>query len=386
MEAMQMSFHKFEKGASLCPDNPQILSAWAEAQMVVGAQKGRLDYLKEALKKIEKSLDLQPEHPLSWYIYGNCLSELGRYFADPDFYQQAIEKFQSGLSVMRDDALLWYGLAQAHFAIGELQHNALMIEKATRFCARVMEFGGDVNPTIWNDWGIALMKLGVMQQDRQLLQSSLEKFEQAIKRHCEKNDPATIDPQWLYNYGCALDFLGDLLEDERYYERAIKILTQVLVLDPNFHHAKYNLAIAYSHLGEANSDIELLHKADEQFQAILNIDPEDEMAWSDWGVTLIHLARMVEDLSHSEQSLKIYLQAESKLLQAASLGNLGIFYHLSCLYSLLGNYNTAMHYLERAHEAKTLPSIDSLMEDEWLEGLRDTPAFQQFIKEERKSF
>jgi tetratricopeptide (TPR) repeat protein len=379
VDLLQLSFEKFARGDAYHPNHPQIFSSWAEAQMLVGAHLGRLDLLHHAKSKIEASIEIAGDKPRSWYVYGACLNELGRYFGDIQYYHQAIEKFQCGISLDRNHSSLWYGLALSHFAIGDLTNDINMIEKASRYCSKVIEVGGVPFSQFWNDWGVALMRLGDMTQDKLHVESALEKFEKAIKCHCDKYDPSTVEPQWLYNYGCALDFLGDITGDETYYERAVKMLSQTLVLDPNYLHARYNLALALAHLGETVSDLDCLNKAVEHFNIILNADNEDEIAWNDLGVTYLHIAQLINDPGQPEAHYHYYQLAESKLLQAAALGNVHSFYFLSCLYSLSGNYSSAMHYLERSESAAVLPSTTEIMEDEWLEGLRSTPAFQQFM-------
>lgn len=379
VELLQSSFEKFARGDAYHPNHPQILSSWAEAQMLVGAHHSRLELLHHAKAKIEASIEIAADKPRSWYIYGACFNEMGRYFNDVHYYKEAIEKFQCGISIDRNHPPLWYGLALSHFSIGEITGDISTLEKASRYCSKVIECGGDFVPQFWNDWGVALMRLGDMTQERQYVESALEKFEKAIKCHCDKYDATLIDPQWLYNYGCALDFLGDLSGDESYYERSVKMLSQTLILDPNFSHARYNLALALAHLGETVSDLDCLNKAVENFMLIINQDNEDEIAMNDLGITYIHIAELINDPGQPEAHYRYYQMAENKLLHAAALGNVHSYYYLACLYSLTGNYSSALHYLEKSESAKVLPNSTEIMEDEWLEGLRSTPAFQQFM-------
>lgn len=381
VDMIHESFSKFEKADLLHPSHPLILKDWAEAEMHVGSQYGHLGLLHQAEKKILKSLELKPDNPHGWFIYGSCLNELGRYFIDEDYYCAAIEKFQYGISLNRNESLLWYGLALAHFALGDITQDTNFLEKAARYCSHAIEFSEEMFPQFWNDWGITLLKLGEFTHQKPYIEAALEKFEHAIKKHHEEQTLATIDPVWLFNYGCALDYMGDFTEDERFYEKAAQILAQVLVLDPNLKPARYNLALALSHLGEMTSDLESFHKACELFQTIVSQDSEDELVWNDWGVTLLHLAQLIQEPAYPELLQKCYQQAEYKLFQAALLGNIQAYYNLACLYSLIGNYETSLHYLIRAEQAEALPLLEDLLNDEWLDGVRETPAFQTFVNE-----
>jgi tetratricopeptide (TPR) repeat protein len=379
MEHLRLSFEKFEKAHAIEPDNSYVLLRWGEAQMLWASQMDNFDQLQGAKNKIAKSLDTSPENPDAWYVYGNCLIEFGSYFEDEEYYLQAIEKFQYGLSLNQSHSLLWYGLALAYFAIGELRSDFFMIEKSIQLCTRVIEFGGPVSSEFWNHWGVALMKLGEMAYEKKYVEAALDKFEQAIISHGESSGYNSNDLECLYNYGCAWDFLGELTGDASFYEKAIQVLSYVLQHDPTYNNSRYNLALALSHLGELNADIDCFHKSSGLFQELLREDPEDELVWNDWGEILLNLAFLSRDPHHIEYSQKLYEQAENKFLHAIALGYEQAFYNLACLYSLIGNYSASMHYLERAQISHALPSIEDVLHDEWLEGLRNTPVFRHFI-------
>lgn len=381
LQKLEASLLKFAKAYQLDAGHPEILASWAETELFLGVHEERIDLVQSAHAKIVNSLEIQPEDSDAWYIYGSCLNELGHYFSDEDYHNQAIEKFQYGLSLSRQHPLLWYGLAQAHFSLGELTEEQALFEKAVRYCARVVECGEEGFPQFWNDWGVALLKLGEMTQQVAHIELAIEKFEQALKQPIQNIEGEDLDLEWVYNYGCAFDVLGDLKEEPQHFEKAIQILSQVLQLDPNYGLARYNLALALSHLGEAMFDIEHYHKAIEHFQFLIDQNPEDDMIHLDFGMSLISLGLLIHDVHHPEGSQTLYRQAESHLMQTAALGNTQAYYQLAGLYSITGHYDHAMHYLERAQFCDTLPGIEDLLHDEWLEELRQTPSFRQFINE-----
>lgn len=372
---------KFAKAHEMEPDHAQILNCWGEAILYSGAQDERLDLLEDAKSKILASLEIYPEDPNSWYLYGSCLNELGRYFSDEEVYHQAIEKFQYGLSLTRHHPLLWYGLALSNFALGELTEQQSLFEKAVRYCGRVIECGGGEFAQFWNDWGVALLKLAETTEQPAHVESAIEKFEKALKLPVENIEGQDVDLEWVYNYGSAFDLLGELTEEPAHCEKAVQILTQVLQLDPEYTHARYNLALALSHLGEATTDVELYKKSLEHFQILVENDPEDEMIHLDYGMSLTNLALLIYDVHHPEPSQALHRLAENHLMQAAVLGNSQAYYQLAGLYSITGHLDQAMHYLEKAQTFDALPGIDDLLHDEWLEGLRKIPAFRQFINE-----
>lgn len=381
LERIQASFDKFERANACDHDNAVVLSRWGEAQMLAASYTEDLELLRDAETKIALALEISPETPAIWYIYGTCLCELGRYFEDVDYFQQAIVNFENGLSLNDSHTLLHHGMALAHFAIGEMTGNPIMLEKAISNFDRTAELNPHSPPSFWNDWGVALMKLGELTNERKYVEAAAEKFERAISNKIEGALAEDVELEWLYNYGCAMDFLGDFHEEPVYYERAVQVLTHVLQIDPDYSHARYNLALALSHLGELNSDVECFHKAIDLFHALLQQDTEDEMAWNDWGLTLLNLAFLTSDISQVEYCQKLYDDAENKFLHAVALGNIHAFYNLACLYALTNNPTAAMHYLERAEISIALPSVEDIIHDEWLENLRSLPAFRSFISQ-----
>lgn len=378
---IESALAKLEKAYQLEPDHSVILSCWGEIELFLGANQERLDLLQSAKFKIIKSLELHPENPDTWYLYGSSLNELGRYFNDEELYYQSIEKFQYGLSLSRQNPLLWYGLALAHFALGELNGDVKFLEKANRNCAKVIEYGGGILPQFWNDWGVMLLRLAELTNQPSYIESAIEKFERALKQPIAETDFADIDLEWVYNYGCAFDLLGDLTDNPRHFEKAVQILSQVLQLDPNYEHARYNLALSLAHLGEAMCEVEYYYQALEFFYIIVECDPEDDLARVDLGVSLVNLALLIQDAHQPDQAQALYREAEVHLLQAAALGNSQAYYQIAGLYSLAKQFQTAMHYIEKAHLAGSLPPVEDIMHDEWLEAVRQTPAFRQFLNQ-----
>jgi tetratricopeptide (TPR) repeat protein len=382
-QKIEASLEKFAKAYELEPDDPQVLSCWGETELFLGAQEERLDLIQSARAKISRSLELQPDDPNGWYLYGSCLNELGHYFNEERYYHQAIEKLQYGISLTRQHPLLWYGLALSHFALGELTEEQVYFEKAARHCSLVIECGGGILAQFWNDWGVTLLKLAEMTSQSSYVEMAIAKFERALKQPIQnqQEEGADVDLEWVYNYGCAYDLLGDLTEEPRYLEKAVQILTQVLELDPNYIQARYNLALALSHWGESLFDVEPYYKAIEHFQYLLEQDPEDEIVHIDLGMTLTNLALLVYDQHDPERSQALFREAESHFLQSVALGNSSAYYQLAGLYSITENYDQSMHYLERAQNAGTLPVVEDLLHDAWLEGLRQTPSFRHFVSE-----
>lgn len=377
-ELISEAIEKFKKASEIFPDHPVLLGLWAECEILAGSQEDKLDLLRSAERKIKKSVKQIPRNPHIWALYGTCLNELGRYFAEEAYYIKAIEKFQEGLDINDQDPLLWFGLASTFYFLGECRSEAGPIEQAIECFSKVFDLGEDQLPQLWNDWALAYMKLAEFTHNKAHLETSIQKFEQMIQL-IEKIDSTACDEECLYNYGCALDFLGDITEETVHYEKAILALNKALKINPYYAHARYNLAVTLSHLGEATSDIEILHQAVYHFQLIINLDFEDEMACNDCGLALLNIAELVHETTHPERSQAYYDEAEQKFMHALALGFNHAYYNLACLHSLTQNCVTAMHYLELAERSGTLPPLDDMLHDDWLENLVETAAFRLFI-------
>ncbi len=381
-ELMVSCLEKFEKSDALQPNHPQILTRWAEALTCLGSKEERLDLLQEAKEKISQSLLIAPDEVDSWWVYGHALSELGHYFDHTDHFYEAIKQFECGLVIDEKHSVLWSGIATAYFAISEIKNDPTLLEKSVYYCAKAIENGAEDQPQCWNDWGVALMKLAELKNDTRILISACEKFEQGIARR--KNKPLGSvygDAELFYNYGCALDFLGDYHEEPSYYEKAVGVLAQVVHIAPEYSDARYHFALALTHLGVMTGEVEFLQRAVENFYILLREDHEDEVTWNDCGITLLSLAQMLHDPIVPHHSQAMFEEAESKFMHALSLGHRQANYNLACLFSVMGNFPEAMHYLLRARDMDQLPPIEELMQDEWLDGIRPTIGFQSFINQ-----
>lgn len=378
-KCIEAGIEKFARGYEIDPTNAMLLSCWGETEVFLGSHQESLETMRAGQAKIEKSLQIHPENPELWYLYGYSFNELGHYFSTADLYEQAVEKFQRGLGLTKQHPFLWHGMAVAHCALGELNDDLQMLEKAVHFHARAMDCGGEAFPQFWNDWGVALMKLAEETSQPKKLEQAIEKFEKALKLSDGALSYNDIDIEWAYNYGCAFDLLGNITEDPHHFERSVHILTQVVNAEPNYLHARYNLALALAHLGEAIGDADFFFKAVEQFHFLIEKEPEDEMAYLDLGVAYINWGLLIEDAHDPEKVQRLYNDAEATLQKSASLGSCQAYYQLAGLYSLMDNNETAMHYIEKAHLYGALPPIEELLHDEWLDGLRQMPAFRQFI-------
>jgi tetratricopeptide (TPR) repeat protein len=387
IQNLKDSCKKFEVADVCDPNHSLVLSSWGEALLLIGSWTEDLEVLKEALRKIHKSLEIQKDNARLWFLYGSCLNELGKYYNEEKYFLDAIEKFQLGLQLDSNDTLLWYGIALSFFALGQLREDDALVYEASQYFMKAIESGGENMPQFWNDWGLALMRLSNMTDEKRYLESSINKFEQALRISSKGGTKDPNDVDWLYNLGCAYELLGDYEEETAIFEKAAHLFKKVLEIDPSFFTAYFNLACVSSRLGEVTGDIDFLFEANKNFEKALNYDPEDDQAWNEWGISLVNIAELIKDPLRPDLSQKFYAEAEKKFVFSAGLGNTSAAYHLACLYSLTGNFEASIHFLEKCMKDKALPPLDDLLVDDWLKNLRQTPLFISFLSQiERKDY
>lgn len=357
-----------------------LLISIGDCYLTIGVQQENIDALKMAYDRLNGVTLTSNDNHRVWYLLGMTLLEIGGYFQDTNYFLEAIEKFHQGLAVERKDAKCWWGLGNAHFLMGEFRGDFASFEKAIGYYSRVIEFYEEGFSSFWNDWGVALMKMAEFNHEKSFVEAAIERFEQAIKTHMAHYSEKTIEPEWVYNLGCALDYLGDLTMDPHYYEQAISVFSKVLMIYPDYPFVRYNLALALSHLGEQTSDLDCFHRAQEIFEFLAEQDPEDDFVFNEWASLLIHYADLVKEPAHPERATQIYTLAEDKLRYAMHLGNAGAVYNLACLYSITGDTQASIHFLQKAHEMLALPPLQDLLDDDWLENVRKEDCFYEFIE------
>ena len=374
---LRACIEKCHRAHACDPDQPLVSAIWAEALALLGDLTERLDLIYDAQNKIAQAALQASDLPDVWYSYGMCLNAFANYYNDIDYYYQAIEKYQTGLSIDRTCHRLWHAIAATYATLGQLEDDIEPLEKSIRFYSKALDLFS-CSFYIF-DYALSLAKLGEITQEQQKLEDAIFHFERAL--NIQKN-AIYIHPDWLFHYACTLDMLGDFYEEDFYYLRTIEILSHVLMIDPDFQQVHQRLALAFAHLGELSGEIEHFYRAVHHYRLAIKHDEENDQIILDWALTLINISQHTHDASEADHS---YRNAELKLIASAKLGNLQANYHLGCLYSLTGQYEKAMRFMEKAEKCDALPPLDEILQDDWLDGLRNTIDFREFLSHLEKT-
>lgn len=377
IKRIRTCIEKCHRGYAYHSNHPVILSIWAEALALLGELSDRADLIFEAQNKLSEALNITEEDPAIWYSSGMCMRSFGSYFNDYDYHYQAIQKFQIGLSIDRTEHRLWHALALSYFTVAQFSLDLKEIEKTLKFFQKAI----DLYPSSFYliDHAKALVKFGEATHNKDYLQGALDRFENAL--NAQKN-ALYLHPDWLFYYASTLDLLGDFHEEDIYYNRAVEIFSHVLMIDPDYPNIHHRLAQTFCHLGDLIGEGDHFFRAIHHLRLALKHDEENDQIIMDWGLALINIA---EHANHPHDSELIFKEAEHKLMTSAKLGNLQAYYHLGCLYSIQRQYDKAMYFIQKADAYKALPPMDEILQDEWLDGLRSTEDFREFLSHLEKS-
>ncbi len=371
LKRLHSCIEKCHKAYSCNRKDVETLIIWSDALSHLGVISDRLDLIYEGNNKAVEAEDKFSLSPDIYYALGMNLFALGKYHNDVDYYYQAVEKFQEGLSISRINHKLWFHLGHTYSIIADIENDLSLFERAGKFFQKAIHLQG--SSSYYYEYATTLVKLAEAHQDDAHIDLALSNYEQAF--NLQKN-AVYLRPEWLYQYALALDLKGDFSDDEKFYVKALEILKRVLVLDPDFPEIHYQIAVVYSHLGELATEREAHCRAIAHYKIAYQKNEESDLLLLDWGLTLINLGQITPDTDEREQ---LWKESEYKLIQSAKLGNTEVFYHLACLYSLMMHYERSIYYLERAEQFESLPTLDEVLEDEWLENLRQTEVFRSFI-------
>ncbi len=369
---LKSSIDKSVKAYSLNIQSAKALAIWGESLALVGEYGDRLDLLLEGENKLTQALDIDPEEISITYSYGQCLNSLGNYYQDSDYHYQAIEKFQEGVSKDRTLHTNWHGIGMSYFTIGFAEQNEYILAKALWFFHKAMEIAPH-NTYYQVDLAICLSRLGEFFQTPQYLEESIEQFEKALQ--LQKN-AVYLHPEWLLHYARTLDLYGDHHEETVYYTKALELLSHALMMNPELDEVHYQMGLSFSHLGELTLEINNFYKALHYFKLAAKQDEENDSILLDLGITLINISECTSDLAEVDTCLA---DAEVKLTQSAKSGNLTAYYQLACLYSLTGRYEEGLRFLKKADTFDALPYLEEILEDDWLEALRNTSECREFL-------
>lgn len=361
-----------KKAAALDKENPLAFAQWGESLAHLATLTHRIEFVEEANQILQKGEELFPSDPDIAYAYSLCHFVAAQYFEDLDCCDLAIAKIQEALSSDRCSTHYWHLLGKIYLYYAKLLPHPDYLERAKKFLEKSLLLSPDT--------ANILLDLALCQTQLSEFSSSIELLEQGIGTYSHlfsltKASVAT-HPTWFFAYASALEWLFELSNEFAPLQEALQLLLQISLLHPEFPDILEKIARVYHLQARETGDIALYQKALSFYHVATQQKEDTDTLWLDWGICLLHLSEEAHSASFQEA---IYQEAEKKLLQAGMLGNLQSHYYLSCLFSLKKDFVTSLHFFTQALEKKSLPSWPDILEEDWLENLRETSLFQEFL-------
>jgi tetratricopeptide (TPR) repeat protein len=374
---LEAAIEKFRFAFALRQDDPILLGRLGQALGMLGQHQEEIALLRQAESFIHTGLLLEPESEELLLYHAELLSHFGRYFGDEKYFINALNVLRDAKKLYPSSSEITYQIAQTTFFLGDSKADSGILEGSLPYFESISESEISRFAYFWNSWGMTCLALGDLEQSAPYLKEAQTRFEKAIALH------EIIIPEWFLNYGLALLYQGDLLEDESYYEMAIGAFRAALSRDPEFLIARAKLASALSRFGQEISDLEPIREACLHFEAVTKQDCEDEEVFSEWGLALMHIVELTRD-DVLPCDMTLLDKAERCFLQAQNLGSEGANYNLACLYSFKGDLLRALHFFEKAYETSNLPPLSIIASDDWLDNIRPTPLYKEVIERLRR--
>ena len=302
---------------------------------------------------------------------GYYLMSLGHYYQDMEYFYDAIDKFQVGLDTDRTAHEFWYAMATCNAILAIQTLDQTLFLRASRFYVKALEIHYCTEYVY--ALSTLLSKFGEQTKNQVYLEQGAQTMQHLMQ--LQKNI-FSVHPDWLFQYAVTLDNLGDFHDEDHYYNKAVDLLLHMLILHPDFPHLHHRLALVYSHLGDLHGELEWFTRAIQHYRIAAKKNPDDDTVLVDWATTLLHTALLSHDSYEAQQ---IYRDVEYKLLQTVKQGGVYAYYPLSCLYSILQDYDKALLYFKKAYDNESLPTLEEVINDDWIDGLRSTQGFREYF-------
>ncbi|NVM05215.1 MAG: hypothetical protein HWN67_23050 [Candidatus Helarchaeota archaeon] len=186
----------------------------------------------------------------------------------------------------------------------------------------------------------------------------------------------------LNNWGNVFSELGEKKsgeDSERYFKLAMKKYQQALGIIPNFYQAFANWGETLSKFAKIKSGEEadnIFKQAIEKFEQALKFNPDNYQILTKLGIAFKNFAKTKsgEEAQHLlDNALRIFEKVENKYKGLAT-------YNIACVYSVKGEKEKALEWLEKSLKEKSAPSNLHILKDNDFDNVKNTEDFKKLMK------
>ena len=152
-----------------------------------------------------------------------------------------------------------------------------------------------------------------------------------------------------------------------YYQKAIK-------LNPDDAIAYNNWGIALVNLAEQKDEESFYYKGIEKSKKSIELNPDYANAYNNWGIALTRLAIRKDSLEEKKDEI-IELFNKTEIVGYESKG-----YNLACLYALLNEKETALAWLEKSLQYAGRLNREHYEQDEDFNNIKEDPQFKALLE------
>lgn len=265
----------FNKYVDLLPNQAYPLDILAETNLLVGNYD-------QAVTNLQKSQKIKPDFPLTFVLFGYTYLAKG-------MYDQALHSYERYLACPLGEAQK----AEAHFYLGELHYLKGDYEKAVKECQQALELNPETTGAHWI-LGLTYVKKGMFDQ--------AESEVLAVEELIEKTKTEELK---IYYY----HLLGELSLSKGLNQPALENFNKaagIWSLERTFY---------INALGEAYFKTGELSKAEEKFQAVLEINPNYAQTHFLLGMVYEEKGRKEKAREHFQKFIDIWKDADENLPQ-----------------------------------------------------------------------
>lgn len=343
-----------------------------EVYLALGQDEEDLTILKKAEAFFEDEWTLENDSGQGALARIKYLVALGEYFGEVHYFHEALGRLQE-----------YHGNKTEHFyaLFASTCYELFLLNKKHAFLEQSLEHiekaigMASYNPIYWGLKGSILSKKAEYNNEQDLCLVANQAFEKALEIRAKL---VYADLVWLCDYAFNNFLIGEFTQEEEDLEKVVELFSLILSIDPSYLDARFYLAQALLGLGSMTSNLDSLNLAIDHYKALLKKDEEDDLVLCDMGECFVTLFLILKEQGDTELAQENLQLAEESLLKAAYLGNTDAYYNLACLYSLKGRFEETLFYLQRAFATDSLPPMEEIMEDDWLEDFRNSKLFKLF--------